>query len=196
MRLSVLRNGYSFLQKAQIKVISAIAGQVPGPIYVLSHRRQFFGKHYVAWLQRTMRKMNNWTVGEVELMATYISKSNECQFCSTSHTYIAAIAMERQLIQAVVDNAEIADVDEKLKAILLFLKKLTTNPSDLTKEDITILRNKGLSKEAIAEAIHVCGALNVMNRLADAFDFDVAINHQKGGALLYKVGYGIASLRG
>ena len=59
MRLEVIKSGHNFLQKIQLKIIKIMMGQVPGPVAVLSYRRDFFGKHYTPWLQNTMRNMKH-----------------------------------------------------------------------------------------------------------------------------------------
>lgn len=57
-------------------------------------------------------------------------------------------------------------------------------------------RKPWLSDDAISEAIHVCALFNIINRLADAFDFDTTVSTQpkavaKSAAALLKYGYRI-----
>ena len=101
-------------------------------------------------------------------------------------------------MEAVLDNFESAPIDEKLRSVLAFLQKLTVNPSQVTPEDIATMRSSGVSEKAISEAIYVCFAFSVMDRLADALDFDIpSPKHFKtGGRFLYRMGYKAASLRG
>jgi hypothetical protein len=81
MRLQVLENGHRLFQKAILSVIRiASGGHVPGPVLVLSYRRELFGKHFAACLQEGMRGASEWTVGEVELFAAFISRLNECKY--------------------------------------------------------------------------------------------------------------------
>lgn len=196
MRLQILKSGHSFLQKLQLRVIKKMMGEVPGPIAVMSYRREFFGKYYAQWLHKAMRKMKHWTIGEVELMAAYVSKNNACQYCYGDHTAVAKNVYEEQVIQAIMDNVDTAPIDEKLKVTLKFIKKLTLTPSELNKKDLEPLRAVDLSNEAIREAIHVCGAFSVVNRLADAFDFEMSPRPAKVGRFLFKNGYGMASIKG
>lgn len=80
MRLSLLRQGQSRLQKALFKVISKMVGQVPGPILVMSYRPSFFGKNFAQLFQMSMRRMKHWSIADVELFAAFVSKQNECRF--------------------------------------------------------------------------------------------------------------------
>lgn len=196
MRLKILKNGHTFLQKLQFRVIKKMMGEVPGPIAVMSYRRQFFGKHFAPWLNQAMRKMKHWTVGEVELMAAFVSKNNECQYCYGDHVAVAKNVYEEKLVMAIIEDIDTAPIEAKLKVTLQFLQKLTVNPSALTKNDIAPLREVGLSNDAIQEAVQVCGAFSVVNRLADAFDFELSSQPAKVGRFLFKNGYGMASVKG
>lgn len=106
--------------------------------------------------------------------------------------------LDQDLVDAVLENFESAPVDEKLRSVLVFLQKLTLNPLQVTREDIAAMRSSGVSEQAISEAIYVCFAFSVMDRLADALDFDIpSSKHFKTGArFLYRMGYRATSLRG
>jgi hypothetical protein len=60
------------------------------------------------------------------------------------------------------------------------------------------VQSAGVSDRAIEEAIYVCFLFNVMDRLADAFDFHLpsARGFQQSGRMLYTLGYRIASIPG
>ncbi len=79
----------------------------------------------------------------------------------------------------------------EVQAILPFLEKLTLLPEEVTPEDVIPLRAVGLTDEAIQDAIAVCAAFNMIDRLADAFHFDVpSTDDLRGSArFLLKVGY-------
>ena len=59
-------------------------------------------------------------------------------------------------------------------------------------------RAVGLTDRAIQEAIYVCFLFNVMDRLADAFDFKIPPAKSAGrtAKFLYRMGYGGASVPG
>ena len=81
MRLRILENGYRPLQKVILNIVRAISGgKVPGPILVLSYRRELCGKYLAACYQEGMRKASEWSLGEVELFAAFVSKLNECKY--------------------------------------------------------------------------------------------------------------------
>jgi hypothetical protein len=81
MRLRILEKGFRPLQKAILGILGAISGgKVPGPILVLSYRRELCGKYLAACYQEGMRKASEWSLGEVELFAAFVSKLNECRY--------------------------------------------------------------------------------------------------------------------
>ena len=60
------------------KVISG--GLAPGPILALSYRRELCGKYLAACYQEGLREATEWSVGEVELFAAFVSKLNACRY--------------------------------------------------------------------------------------------------------------------
>lgn len=82
MRLQILENGHRFFQKLILSLIkfSSEGKKVPGPILVMSYRRELFGKHVAPCFQEAMREGKEWSIGEVELFAAYVSSLNQCVF--------------------------------------------------------------------------------------------------------------------
>jgi uncharacterized peroxidase-related enzyme len=200
MRLQILEQGHRPLQKLILSLIRVTSeGQVPGPILVLSYRRELFGKYLAACFQEGMRAAREWSVGEVELFAAFVSKLNACQYCLGDHTAVAVLGMgDDKLVAAVLENWRTALVNEKVRSMLGFLEKLTLAPADVGTADVEPLRAVGLSDRAIEEAIYICFLFSVMDRLADAFDFTLpsATGVQRNGRMLYRLGYRAASIPG
>lgn len=75
--------------------------------------------------------------------------------------------------------------------VFLFIEKLTATPDDVTPEDVQVLRNHGLGDEEIEDAIYICVAFNIIDRLADAFDFEVPTQERmrKTAKFLLRMGY-------
>ena len=84
-----------------------------------------------------------------------------------------------------------APVSEKVRATLALLEKLTLAPDDVTPDDVQVVRAAGVSDAAIEDAIHVMAAFNVIDRLADAFDFCIpdAEGFKQSARVLLKRGY-------
>ena len=99
---------------------------------------------------------------------------------------------------AVLEDWRTAPVNEKVRSMLGFLERITLSLGEVSSDDIATLRSAGLSKRAIEEALYVCFLFNVIDRLADAFDFHLptAGGFRRNGRMLYTLGYRIASIPG
>ena len=64
-------------------------------------------------------------------------------------------------------------MDEKLRATLGFLEKLTLHPDELGRADAQAVRDAGVRDAALADAIHVAALFNMIVRMADSLAFDV-----------------------
>jgi hypothetical protein len=81
MRLPIVEKGLRPLQKAILGMMKLMTGGlVPGPMVVLSYRRELCGQYLAACYQEGMRAATEWTVEEVETMAAFVSKLNACRY--------------------------------------------------------------------------------------------------------------------
>jgi alkylhydroperoxidase family enzyme len=102
------------------------------------------------------------------------------------------------MVAAVLEDWRTAPVNEKVRSVLGFLERLTVSPADVGPKDVESMRSAGLNDKAIEEAIYVCFLFSVMDRLADAFGFDMHSpgDFQRGGRMLLSRGYKRLSLPG
>jgi uncharacterized peroxidase-related enzyme len=164
---------------------------VPDIIKVRYHRPRFFGKPFFRLTQAVMRGPSPWTIGERELFAAYVSSQNRCQFCATTHEAVASAVLDPAKTAAVVADWRTAPVDERVRATLGLLEKLTRTPDEVGPLHVRAVLDAGVSPEAIRDAIELCALFNTINRVADGLDF--ALPTASGRAfntrLLLKVGY-------
>ena len=66
-----------------------------------------------------------------------------------------------------------APVDERLRATLGFVEKLTLRPGELTRGDAEAVLAAGVSRDALVDAIHVAALFNMIVRLADSLGWEV-----------------------
>ena len=105
---------------------------------------------------------------------------------------------DRGLVESILSDYRSAPIDERLRATLAFLEKLVLAPGEVTDADAERARAAGASNRALREAAYVGFGFGVMDRLADAFDFEP----ETGRALVWtsrillRLGYGIASVPG
>jgi hypothetical protein len=81
VRLDVLDHGHTFGKKALFVLIRLLSGHpAPDVVKTLTYRPEFFGRPMNLMFHEAMRGPSEWTVAERELMAAYVSKTNECEF--------------------------------------------------------------------------------------------------------------------
>ena len=52
----------------------------PDVVKTLTYRPEYFGAPMSAMFQEVMRGSSEWSIGDRELMAAFVSKTNECEF--------------------------------------------------------------------------------------------------------------------
>lgn len=87
--------------------------------------------------------------------------------------------MSQETLDTVLEDWLTADIPEKTRAALSLLECMTLHPMDLDKSFVEKLRASGLDDLAIREAANVGFHYNLINRVADAFDFPIPEGMQK-----------------
>jgi hypothetical protein len=81
MRLDILDRGHGIGTKALFALIRVLSGyRAPDVVKLLKYRPDFFGGPMNEVFQEAMRGPSEWSVGDRELMAAFVSKKNECEF--------------------------------------------------------------------------------------------------------------------
>lgn len=81
MRLRKVKYGHRLPQKIKLGIIRLASGAPAVDIVrTLSYRPKLFGRHYSACCQEALRGPSEWSVGERELFAAFVSKQNQCLF--------------------------------------------------------------------------------------------------------------------
>jgi AhpD family alkylhydroperoxidase len=123
--------------------------------------------------QGAMRGPSAWSVGDRELMAAFVAKTNHCEFCTKAHLAVAQRAYrDGKAASALLSDLDTAAIEEPLRATLLMLGKLTREHA-VDADDIRAVLAAGASRQQIEDALALCFSFNVIGRLADAFGFFV-----------------------
>ena len=72
-----------------------------------------------------------------------------------------------------LDDYRTAPIDQRLRAALALLEKMTLDHRNLTPDDVRDAVRAGASKTALAQAIEVAFLFNIYDRLADTLGWDV-----------------------
>jgi uncharacterized peroxidase-related enzyme len=192
MRLDILNRGYRPGTKVLFALIRLFSGHpVPDAAKLVLYRPDFYGTHAKKFTHEAMRGPSDWSVGDRELMAAYVSQVNDSAFCIGAHSATARRAyQDGPIVAAVLADLESAPIEERLRATLRMLGKLTRE-GKLSADDMREALSAGVSRQQVADALAVCAAFNTTDRLADAFGFEMLSpeGFEAGAKYLLKRGY-------
>src|SRR5438445_10545638 len=90
MRLRILDSGHGFGTKALFALIRTASRQpVLDVIKLVKYRADFYGRPMQGVTHEAMRGESTWSVGDRELMAAFVAKTNHCEFCTKAHLALA-----------------------------------------------------------------------------------------------------------
>ena len=95
------------------------------------------------------------------------------------------------MVESVYDDAGTGQVRDEVRAALRLVETLTLTPDELTARDFVELKSMGLNDETIDQVVLVCTLFNIIDRLADAFEFfePDEEGYRRGAKMLWKQGY-------
>jgi uncharacterized peroxidase-related enzyme len=167
MRPAVLEHGHRLRAQMFIRLIQLLSGQRIDPVAQMAlYRPQFFGNPVLTLCAEVLRGPSYWTAAEREYFAVFTSRLNECPFCVRIHT-------ETTRVESVgaIDANDSTSIRPEAAAMLPLLEKVTRTPDQVASADVDAVRTAGVPDGAIVDALHVNLIFNIMNRLANAFDF-------------------------
>jgi len=125
------------------------------------------GEPYIHMVQDAMRKEDcDLSLSQREVIATWVSALNGCQYCVTAHANVALeLGADEDLIRDIRERREIGRADAAFRALLELARAATSAPENLSEDDIRAARDAGWSEQAILDAMVVVGAFNMINRL-------------------------------
>jgi hypothetical protein len=81
MRVPAVHRGERLGDRVLYKIVRLVSGHpMPDVVRTLRYRPHQFGTPFNDLIQEVMRGPSEWSVGERELFAAYVSKQNQCEF--------------------------------------------------------------------------------------------------------------------
>jgi len=138
-----------------------------------------------------MRGASPLTVAQRELIAAYVSGLNACQYCRGIHAVTAdRFGVSSDLLETLLEDPSEARLDEALRPLFAFVKKLTLTPTRISEEDAGKVFAAGWNEQALHDAVSVCALFNFMNRLVDGLGIKDNPNYSEiAGTRLSSGGY-------
>ena len=173
MRLRVLDRGHPLGTKALLGIIRVASGHpVVDAVKLAFYRRDYYGAGDLT--HEAMRGPSDWSVGDRELMAAFVSKSVQSPFCVAAHSATSTQWFgDAAKVTATLVDLDTAPIEEPLRATLRMLGKLTSEQA-IDADDMRAVLAGGVTPAQVEDALAVGLAFGITARLANAFDFDLA----------------------
>lgn len=118
--------------------------------------------------------------GVRELIIAYTSDLNQSESCYKAHKSLFKEAGNDEFVYAQIkSDIDSANVNEKLKPILRFVKKLTLTPDEITQDDVNLIYEAGWDERALLDTVRLCAVVNCMNRFAMGIGIGKKAVHSK-----------------
>jgi uncharacterized peroxidase-related enzyme len=110
--------------------------------------------------------------GERELIASYVSYLNNCEFCHMSHSAAANEHLNDQgkTVACIKADIDTAPISEKMKWLLKIAAKVQQSGRNVNAELIASAKKAGVTDEELHDAILVAAAFCMYNRYVDGLN--------------------------
>lgn len=141
---------------------------VPG-IRSLVMYRPDTGKPLYELAQILLRGESPLSQAERELIATYVSAQNNCNFCTQSHAAAARALFgpDRDVVDFTLNEYETAPISEKLKALLTIAGHVQTDARTVSEADVARAREHGATDRDIHDTVLIAATFCMFNRYVD-----------------------------
>ena len=152
-----------------LKLARTPHGTVDNVMRVHSLRPNTMKGHVVLYRAALHDEANTLPMWLQEVIGSYVSLLNRCDYSYSNHWANAKHLMDDD---TKADAAETAlqsrkpeyAFDGKVLALLRYAEKLTVNPGDVVREDVTALTDAGVDDGEVLEANQIIGYFNYVNR--------------------------------
>lgn len=155
----------AYFKKCEEKI-----GFIPNVLLAYAHDMAKFDA-FAAMYNNLMLAPSGLSKLEREMIAVAVSSENKCFYCLTAHgAAVRQLSGRPELGEALVMNYRAADLDSRLRAMLDFAVKMTTNAHKIEEKDRERLRREGFTGKDIWDIAAVAAFFNMSNRMATAVD--------------------------
>ena len=143
------------------------------------------------YTESVLRGPSPLSVAQRELLAAFVSGLNACGHCYGTHTGVAeAFGAPEGLLKDLIEDIDASAVEERMKPIMRFARKLTLTPSRMVQSDADAVYRAGWDSKALHDAISVCSLFNFFNRYVSGIGIDTPPDlARQRGQMLAEIGY-------
>lgn len=155
-----------------------------GPPNVFKKYPDIYGP-YSEMSEALMNGASSLSQAERELILAYAAGAAGCDFVRTGHSAVAyARGIEPGTIDKLLADPDSAPVDDRLRPLLAFVRKLAVDPNGIGQADADAVFAAGWDEQALHDAVAIAGRAAFMHRLVAGMGFapldpEVAASHAK-----------------
>ena len=137
------------------------------------------GRCLVALAEHMLRRDTpGLSMGERELIAGYVSRLSNCDFCDLSHSEVGEAMLGKPgLVEAAICDLSNADLSPVMKALLPIAAKIQRDPKSVSAQDVERVRRAGASDQEIHDTVLIAAAFCMFNRYVDGLGTAVPADH-------------------
>ncbi|MGL4631955.1 MAG: carboxymuconolactone decarboxylase family protein [Leadbetterella sp.] len=145
-----------------------LENDVPG-IRSLVMYRPDTGKHLYELVQVLLRDDSPLSPAERELIASYVSYLNDCNFCANSHAAAARYLYkdEAQVVDLTLNDYQNAPISNKLKALLTIAGNVQKDARTVSDDNVALARSYGATDRDIHDTVLIAATFCMFNRYVD-----------------------------
>lgn len=147
-------------------------------------------KNLTAMGQTIMRRQRTLSPGQRELIASFVSKLNDCKFCCDSHSACTKEYLGEELVDEVIRQCNVEVLPMKMRALLCIAAAVQGLDRNSLPRTIAQAKTLGASDEEIHDTVLVTAFFCMCNRYVDGLGTTFKPGEpEEGGRSLATYGY-------
>lgn len=142
-----------------------------GPPNVFKQYPEIYGP-WATMSQVMMNGSSPLSQAERELILAYAAGAADCEFVCVAHSEVAyAWGIPRGLVEQLLADPGSAPLDQRMRPLLAFVRKLMVAPNELCQADADAVFDAGWSEQALHDTIAISARAAFMQRLVAGHGF-------------------------
>jgi uncharacterized peroxidase-related enzyme len=144
--------------------------QVPGILQCFATHPPLL-EHMMAISETLLFSDGALTRRQKEMIATFVSSTNHCDYCSDSHGFFFCVhgGSLKSLVALLACDPPAGDFTNAERALFQFVAEVNEGAENVSPVGVQTLRDHGWTDLQIAEAIHLAALFATFNRVVNAF---------------------------
>lgn len=167
-----LKEAYGRIRKSRGKLSNIMRIQSLAPAAMEAHLELYM---------ELMFSKGGLSRAERELLAVIVSVENRCRYCTLHHeAALRAWWKDDERLERLLDDPAKAGLSPREEALAGYARALTRSPGEMTRDEVELLRSRGLSDEEILQANMIVAYFNFVNRIANGLGVEAPPEEVEG----------------